>query len=442
MNDQNPPDAKRAARIPTGRFSRMARTGGVATAVGANIATRGGWQLIRGQRPRLQDLLLTPGNVTRVADHLAGMRGAAMKAGQLLSMETADMLPPELAQILGRLRADAYFMPPAQLKKVLIANWGRDFLRHFKRFDVHPIAAASIGQVHRAQTRDGRDLAIKVQYPGIRDSIDSDMRNLGLILRRSGMMPDSFDIDRLLTDGAAQLHEETDYAREAAALTRFGAHLANDPDFILPEVQADLSTRDILAMSFVEGRSIDDAADMDQPARDRIATALVTLTLRELFELGDMQTDPNFANYRYQPDTGRIVLLDFGATLEFAPDRVAQYRALFRAATSGDDTAAWDAMVAIGLVGADSSEGDRAHILRLFSLATEPLRQGGTLDFATCGLLARLRREGLVLADEGVDIHAPPTDTLLLQRKVLGCYLLAERLRARVDLDPILARFA
>ncbi|QFT98953.1 putative protein kinase UbiB [Roseovarius sp. THAF8] len=442
MNDQNPPDRKRAARVPTGRFSRMARTGGMATALAGNVATRGGWDLLRGRKPRLQDLLMTPSNVTRVADHLANMRGAAMKAGQLLSMETADMLPPELAEILARLRADAQFMPPSQLKKVLAANWGRDFLRHFKRFDVHPIAAASIGQVHRAQTRDGRDLAIKVQYPGIRDSIDSDMRNLGLILRHSGMMPASFDTDRMLTDAAAQLHEETDYTREAAALTRFRAHLADDSDFILPEVQHDLSTRDILAMTYVEGQSIDAAADMDQPTRDRIATALITLTLRELFELHDMQTDPNFANYRYQPDTGRIVLLDFGATLQFEPERVGSYRALFNAALSGDMDAAWDAMIAIGLVGTDTTATDRAHILRLFELAAEPLRQGGTLDFATCGLLARLRREGLLLADEQVDIHAPPTDTLLLQRKVLGCYLLAERLRARVDLDPILARFA
>ncbi|MGK7752127.1 MULTISPECIES: ABC1 kinase family protein [unclassified Roseovarius] len=442
MNDQNPPDRKRAARVPTGRFSRMARTGGMATALAGNVVTNGGWELLRGRRPRLQDLLMTPSNVTRVADHLANMRGAAMKAGQLLSMETADMLPPELADILARLRADAQFMPPAQLKKVLAANWGRDFLRHFKHFDVHPIAAASIGQVHRAQTRDGRDLAIKVQYPGIRDSIDSDMRNLGLLLRRSGMMPASFDTDGLLTDAAAQLHEETDYAREAAALNRFRAHLADDPDFVLPVVHDDLSTCDILAMGYVDGRSIESTVGMDQPTRDRIATALITLTLRELFELRDMQTDPNFANYRYQPDTGQIVLLDFGATLEFAPDRVDTYRALFNAALSGDDAAAWDAMIAIGLVDSDTSDTDRAHILRLFGIAAEPLRQGGTLDFATCGLLARLRHEGLLLADEQVDIHAPPTDTLLLQRKVLGCYLLAERLGAKVDLDPILARFA
>ena len=440
MSDTAKP-TQRPTRIPTGRLNRMARLGGLTTALAGNVAARGGLELLQGRKPKLSDLLMTPSNAARVADQLAKMRGAAMKAGQLLSMETSDLLPPELAEILGRLRSEAHFMPPAQLKKVLIRHWGRDFLRNFKRFDVHPIAAASIGQVHRAQTKDGRDLAIKVQYPGIRDSIDSDMRNLGLILRASGMMPPSFDIDRLLTDGAKQLHEETDYAREGAALDRFHSHLAGDTDFLLPRRHADLSTVDILSMNYLSGITIDAVADLDQTTRDRVATLLVTLTLRELFDFQDMQTDPNFANYLYQPETGQIILLDFGATRTYDSTLVADYRKLFRAAVSGDDAQAWQSMIAIGLVGADTSEKDRDHILRLFNMAAEPLQQGGILDFGTSGLLARLRRAGLVLADEQVSIHAPPTDTLLLQRKVLGCYLLAERLNARVNLDPILKRF-
>ncbi|MEM6375169.1 MAG: AarF/ABC1/UbiB kinase family protein [Pseudomonadota bacterium] len=433
--------SQKGVRIPTNRWGRMARMGGMTAGIAGNVAARGGLQLLQGRRPQLTDLLLTPGNVTRVADQLARMRGAAMKAGQLLSMETSDLLPPELAQILARLRSEAHFMPPAQLKKVLIDNWGRDFLRHFKKFDVHPLAAASIGQVHRAQTKTGGHLAIKVQYPGIRDSIDSDMRNLGLVLRASGMMPDSFDSDRLLRDAAEQLHEETDYAREAAALTRFGEYFAGDEDFVVPKVDPDLSSRDILSMSFVSGVPVETVAKLDQSTRDRVASKLVELTLRELFEFCDMQTDPNFANYLYLPETDQIALLDFGATRRFAPQMVANYRALYRSAITGEDDAAFQAMIDIGLVAPNTSDRDRAHILRIFNLAAEPLRQGGVLDFGTSGLLAKLRREGLVLADEQVALAAPPTDTLLLQRKILGCYLLAERLRARVDLDPLIERF-
>ncbi|MEM7074917.1 MAG: AarF/ABC1/UbiB kinase family protein [Pseudomonadota bacterium] len=428
-------------RIPTGRWRRMARMGRLTAGLAGNVAARGSLQVLQGQRPHLTDLLLTPGNMTRVADQLARMRGAAMKAGQLLSMETSDLLPPELATILARLRAEAHYMPPAQLKQVLIANWGRDFLRHFTRFDVRPLAAASIGQVHRAVSKDGRDLAVKVQYPGIRDSIDSDMRNLGFMLRASGRIPDSFDTDRLLQDAARQLHEETDYEREAQALDRFAVYFADDPDFIVPDVHSDLCSRNILTMTYASGVPVEAVADMDQTTRDRVATALVTLTLRELFELRDMQTDPNFANYLYQPDSGRVVLLDFGATCQFTPAMTDGYRALYRAAVRADDDMAFQAMNEIGLVAPGTSRRDRAHILRIFNMAAEPLRRGGVLDFGTSGLLAQLRREGLVLADEQVALAAPPGDTLLLQRKILGCYLLAERLRARVDLDPLIARF-
>lgn len=441
MADSDSPDYQRAVAVPRGRFNRMARMGGLTTSLAGSVAARGGMEMLRGRKPVLSDLLMTPGNAARVADQLARMRGAAMKAGQLLSMETADLMPPEMAAILSRLRSDGHFMPPAQLKKVLAAEWGKDFLRHFKRFDVQPIAAASIGQVHRAQTKDGRDLAIKVQYPGVRDSIDSDMRNLGMVARASGMVPKGFDMDRLLTEGAAQLHEETDYLREAEALRRFGTHMADDPRFVVPHVQPDLSTRNILAMEFVAGHPIERLTDAPQATRDKAATAIIELTLHELFTLRDMQTDPNFANYLYQPDTGKIVLLDFGATQTFGAEMVTHYAALFAAAVSGDDAAAFDEMARIGLVPADMGASDRAKILELFGMAAEPLRVGGVLDFGTCGLLARLRRAGLVLAEEQVTIHAPQTQTLLLQRKVLGCYLLAERLRARVDLDPLIARY-
>jgi predicted unusual protein kinase regulating ubiquinone biosynthesis (AarF/ABC1/UbiB family) len=165
------------------------------TSIAGGMAAEAARKLSAGERPRTRDLLLTPANARRVADRLAQMRGAAMKVGQLISMEGGDVLPPEWASILARLRDQADFMPPQQLKKVLTQEWGADFLKQFKRFDVHPIAAASIGQVHKAETRDGRHLAVKVQYPGVARSINSDVDNVYGLIKMSGLSPKGLNLD-------------------------------------------------------------------------------------------------------------------------------------------------------------------------------------------------------------------------------------------------------
>ncbi|MEX0337968.1 MAG: ABC1 kinase family protein [Arenibacterium sp.] len=427
--------------IPSGRLNRMVRLTGLTTALAGSVAAGGARALLSGQRPNLPDLILTPANAARVADQLAKMRGAALKAGQLLSMEARDVLPDELAHILERLRADAHFMPPGQLKKVLIANWGTHFMRHFKRFDVRPIAAASIGQVHRARTKDGRDLAIKVQYPGIRGSIDSDIRNLGLVLKTARLIPDGFDLVRLLEEARQQLHEEADYLREADAQESFRSALADDSAFIIPTIHREFTTPDILAMDFVPSVPIEQLVEADQTTRDHVANRLLALMLRELFDFHMMQTDPNFANYRYQPERERIVLLDFGATRRFDPLLVDGYRRLLIACQTGAGATALGILADIGLTAPDLPDRDKTLLLDLFDIATEPLRTSGIFDVSRSDLLARLRAAGLRLAGEQESVHIPPTDSLLLQRKVMGSYLLAERLRARLDLETLFAPY-
>ena len=149
------------------------------------MAAEGARRLAAGERPRLGDLLLTPANAKRVADRLSHLRGAALKLGQMISMDAGDFLPPELATILATVRNQAYRMPPQQLDGVLKREWGANWRQRFKRFDATPMAAASIGQVHRAELPDGRILAIKVQYPGVRASINADVDNVATLLRLS-----------------------------------------------------------------------------------------------------------------------------------------------------------------------------------------------------------------------------------------------------------------
>lgn len=428
-------DDRTGRRVPTGRIGRMTRLGGLAGGVLGSAALHGAGELLRGRRPDPERMLLTTGNATRIADQLAGMRGAAMKVGQLMSMEAGDILPDDLAAILGRLRAEAEFMPPRQLKQVLAANWGAGFLSRFARFNVRPIAAASIGQVHRAQTKDGRDLAIKVQYPGIRDSIDSDLRNLGSLLRMSGLLPAGMDMGPILQEAGAQLHEEADYEAERRHLARFGALLDGAEGIVVPRPHDDLSTGDILAMDFVDSQPIETLADADQATRDRVMDRLIALTLREVFEFQLVQTDPNFANYRYRPETGDLVLLDFGATRSFDAASVAGYRGLLQAAQSGERAALQDAARALDFYTDATPPGYVAQVLDMMEVAAGVLHRPGQLDFATDPTLPRLREMGFDLGRARELPHIPPVPTLLLQRKLAGLYLLGARLKARINLD-------
>ena len=434
------PNDPRAIPVPSRRLARFGRLGAMTAGVAGNMALNGVAQMGRGERPSFQGLLLTPGNISRIADQLAKMRGAAMKIGQMVSMDTGDILPPELAQIMARLRDDAHFMPPAQLKQVLNAQWPDKWLGAFTTFDVRPIAAASIGQVHRAQLKDGRDLAIKVQYPGVAQSIDSDVANVGVLMRMSGLLPKGFDLAPYLEEGRKQLHDETDYTREAAQLARFGRLLADHPDFVVPQVHSDWSTANILAMSYVAGVPIEQARDATQDQRDRIARNLIDLTLQELFQFGVMQTDPNFANYRYQPDTGRIVLLDFGATCEIDAEVAADYRALMVAGLADDGDDMLRLAEKIGFVAAETPDRHRTRIAYMMQLVFAALRKNQLFDFADTTLSRQMRAEGIALAEDGFVPPPLPIDVLLLQRKFGGVFLLAARLGAKVDVVSLLQR--
>ena len=431
------PQDNDGAAVPTGRAARLLRFGGIASGIAGNVAAGGLRALASGKRPDLAQLLLTPANTLRLTDGLSHLRGAALKLGQMLSMDTGLVLPDELTAILGRMRDDARHMPPKQLQTVLNAEWGPGWYGRFARFDVRPFAAASIGQVHRAVTRDGQDLAIKVQYPGVRGSIDSDVDNVATLMRLPGLLPRGMDIGPLLVEAKRQLHAEADYLAEAQHLARFGALLKGSETFALPALHTDLCTPQVLAMTYVDGAPLDSLVDAPQALRDRVAGALIDLVLRELFEFGAMQTDPNLANYRYDSKTGRIVLLDFGAVQPIATDLAADFRALARVALDGGAAETRDAMLRIGYFGPTTAPHHQALIQSMFEVAMVPLRQDVPFDFGRSDLLVRLRDMGLAIGTDRELAHVPPAPTLFLHRKIGGMYLMAAKLRARVDLRPM-----
>jgi predicted unusual protein kinase regulating ubiquinone biosynthesis (AarF/ABC1/UbiB family) len=434
-NDKDNP--KNSASIPSSRLGRLARLGSLATSVAGGMLAEGARQLAQGNRPNMSSMLLTPANAKRVADELSRLRGAAMKVGQLISMDAGELLPPELTEILGQLRSDAKPMPLGQLAQVLEANWGKDWNQRFSQFSFQPIAAASIGQVHSAYTQDGEHLALKIQYPNIRASINSDVDNVATLLRVSGLIPKDIDFRPLLEEAKAQLHQEADYLREAAYMRRYQTLLGNTPHFKLAQVNETLTTDTILAMSFVEGVPIESLVHAPQAERDQVFTLLMQLFFRELFEFHLVQTDPNYANYRYDLQTQQIILLDFGAARDYSPTMSEHYRHLIQAAIAQNEPAIIQAAQAIGYFQDQIEPAQLKAVSTIFQQAVEPLRHQGVYDFANSNLATRVRETGVDMTFQKGYWHTPPADAIFLHRKLGGLYLLASKLKVKVDIGKL-----
>jgi len=410
-----------ASRVPAGRTARALKVGALLADLAVHRRT---------------------GREERIATALGELRGAALKLGQLVSLQGGDLLPRELALALSALRDGAAMAPFAQVQAVLRRELGPDWRERFQEIEPEPLAAASIGQVHAARARDGRELALKVQYPGVARSIRPDLDMAALLLRATGFSGER-ELGPLMARLGRELSHEADYRREAANTSAYRAWLEADPDFEIPRVHADLSTRRVLATDRLRALPIEDlrSPEHPQPRRDRFGAALLALAFRELFGFHAVQTDPNFANYLYLPRAQRIALVDFGSLLRLPAALVLAYRALLRALVSGSDREVGDAAVHAGLLGGDEKPEAREHWLRFARTAAEPLRVSGAYDFAGSDLGRRVRALAGAAYREPV-LPTPPAEILLVQRKLAGTFLLLQHIGARADARALYDRFA
>jgi len=434
-----------AAKVPHSRTSRLLKLGGLAGRVASNVVVQGSKHWVKGEKPALSELLLTQQNLTHVADKLARMRGAAMKMGQLLSMDAGTLLPPELAAVLARLQSQGMVMPQTQLIDTLEQNWGEEWDERFAYFSFDPVAAASIGQVHRARLDQGNELAVKIQFPGIAQSIDSDIDNVVSLLRLSGLIPKSLDLDDLIAEARLQLHLEADYRQEASNIERYTAAIASfhrRDQLRLPEVFESLSTQNILSMSYLEGEAIDVflAANPEQSAT--LMGIMLDLFFTELIELQLMQTDPNPANFHVDSNTGQLILLDFGAVRRFDSGFVSNYKAAIDAAVAQSRADLQDALETLGFFAKGADVANRDVVLDIFMLAAEPLRHQGIYDFSSSDLSTRIQQRGMSVSRDPNAWHTPPADVLFLHRKMGGLYLMAAKYGAKVDAGAIYRRFS
>ena len=309
----------------SGRISRFARVGaglsGAAATFGANALFGGGDAEAR--------------NARALRETLGQLKGPLMKVAQIMAT-VPDLLPPEFAAELAELQTNAPAMGPSFVRRRMAAELGPDWAARFASFDLHPAAAASLGQVHRATALDGRALAVKLQYPDMQSAVESDLGQLRAILAIGRRMVGSIDTREVIDELSERLREELDYDHEAKAMALYRAFFADRSDIAVPASDPALSSQRLLTMEWLDGRGLQAFKSAEQTTRDHVAKLLFQGWWDPLIKIGVIHGDPHLGNYSFAGEADRLNLLDFGCIRVFPPRFVGGVVKLHRAIVARD----------------------------------------------------------------------------------------------------------
>ena len=318
----------------TSAFGRFVRLGGLVGRVGISVLSEQAVGLLReGPARQLKKADNMVRNAARIAETLGQMKGAAMKAGQMLSLHEG-LLPPEVSAVLSVLQKEAPSVPFDVMERELRRELD-DYEALFESLEPEAFAAASIGQVHRGVLRDGREVAVKIQYPNADRMVKADLKNLKALLGNLVGLFTDIDFDPIWREVRERLLEELDYLKEADNIRRTAAMHADCAEIIVPDVVPEATSRRVLTMEFVDGIPPTDATSDRYPRRlrDQWGVTLFEFTLRGLFEHRFLHADPNFANFAFLED-GKVVVYDYGCMKEIPADIAAGYSQLMNAVIS------------------------------------------------------------------------------------------------------------
>jgi len=450
-----PPD-KPLHQLKTGAFSRRLALSTLGLRYGSRALRQSMWQRVSGNDDAA--LAKRTENIDFFVSELGRLKGSVVKIGQMMATYGDYMMPPEVADALHNLEDNTQAMAWPVIAKVLQKELGANVLAELE-IDPEPLAAASLGQVHRAVLRkSGEALCIKVQYPGVEDTIDADFNAVLRLLKISRLLSSTRNIDDWFGDIRLLLHKEVDYEQERRDLDFVGKSLAGDDRFVVPKSYPAFSTRRVLTMSYEAADSVNSAAvaALAQARRDRLGSAVLDVFLTELFQWRRMQTDPNFGNFRVRIDpkgqSDKLVLLDFGA-MRMLPDTFAnEFCAMMIAAYQRDRPQFLAKSLSLGFMKVHFPQTVLDNFVDIGIDIAEPLRTpdasvpacavnaNGQYHWRDSGLPKRIAKRAIA-ASISKYFALPPKDFLYVMRKLMGVYALISLLDAQFTADTALLKY-
>ena len=447
-------------KLKTSPFSRRLSIAKTSLNIGKNWAksSMNGLLMTKEEREIAKHTLMQ-----EQADYLVGelgkLKGSVVKVGQMLALYGEHFLPKAVLNALHTL--DAQTTPLSW--HVIYATLKAELGEQIADFDIDrtPIGTASLAQVHKAVHKySGQDVVLKVQYPGVADSIDSDLSIFKHLLKITNAVPQTKALDAWFEEIGELLHREVDYQLEAETTKRFARYLADDERYVVPTIYDNYSTNRLICMSFEAGISLNDPVitTLPQDRKNALGQAAIEIVIRELFEWGEMQTDPNFGNYlvRYEDGIDKLVLLDFGAIKQFDDHLLSIARGLISAGYHQDKQQMMAAMT--GYAFFDQLNGKpKSDMAEVFLMACEPFAHAQALKTRHGGHSPHLDEQGLYIWS-GSDLYArvmntakngmqsrefslPPKEMMFISRKFIGAYALLVALNARTDSDALVNKF-
>ncbi|KAI3951751.1 hypothetical protein MKW98_013809 [Papaver atlanticum] len=432
---------RRERRVPTTSFGRALGFAGLGAGLVWGTVQESTKRLVYGtpvsdNKQSALSPFLSEQNAERLALALCRMRGAALKVGQMLSIQDESLIPAPILAALDIVRQGADVMPKSQLNQVLEAELGSGWTSRLHSFDYEPLAAASIGQVHQAVTKDGLKVAMKIQYPGVAESIESDIENVKLLLNYTNLIPKGLYLDRAMKVAKEELSLECNYELEAANQKRFHNLISDTEGFYVPMVVDELLSKRVITTELVSGVPIDKVAVLSQETRDYVGKKLLELTLKELFVFRFMQTDPNWSNFLYDEATNMINLIDFGAAREYKKKFVDDYLRMVIACSKCDRDGVIEMSNRLGfLAGTEEDVMVDAHVQAGFVVGL-PFSKPGGYDFRKNNITQSVSNLGATMLKHRKT--PPPDEVYSLHRKLSGAFLACIKLGAVVPCRDLL----